>query len=42
MIDTTTFRGIRGLFFASNHPWVAVVLIAVVVALLYFQNQKRR
>ena len=35
-------RGTRGLFFLSNHPWVAVVLIAVVVALLYYQTHRKR
>jgi hypothetical protein len=32
----------RGLFFASNHPWVAVVVLAVVVALIVYQTRKRR
>ncbi len=42
MIALTTLRGTRGLFFLSHHPWVAVVLIAVVIAVLHLQNQKRR
>lgn len=33
----------RGMFFLSNHPWVAVVLLIVVVALvLYFNNRNQR
>ncbi|MCW2760042.1 MAG: hypothetical protein JWR85_243 [Marmoricola sp.] len=35
-------RGTRGLFFLGNHPWVAVIVIAVIVGLLYYQNQRRR
>lgn len=42
MTDLTTLRGTGVLFFLSHHPWIAVVLIAVVIAVLYFQNQKRR
>lgn len=33
----------RGMFFLSHHPWVAVVLLVVVVALvLYFNNRNQR
>jgi len=35
-------RGMRGMFFLSNHPWVAVIVIAVIVGLLYHQNQRKR
>ena len=33
----------RGMFFLSHHPWVAVVLLLVVVALvLYVNNRNQR
>jgi hypothetical protein len=33
----------RGMFFLSHHPWVAVVLLVVVVALvLYVDNRDER
>lgn len=36
-----SLRGARGVFFLSHHPWIAVVLIAVVVGLVYYQNQRK-
>lgn len=35
-------RSVRGLFFLSNHPWVAVLVIAVVIGLVCYQNQHKR
>jgi hypothetical protein len=32
----------RGLFFMSHHPWVAVVVLAVIVALVIYQSRQRR
>ncbi len=41
MLDAIRGRP-RGLFFLGNHPWVAVVVLAVVVALIVYQTRKRR
>jgi hypothetical protein len=42
VVDDERIRSVRGLFFLSHHPVVAVVVIALVVAFTYYQNQNRR
>ncbi len=32
----------RGMFFLSHHPWVAVVLLVVVVALVLYSNNRNQ
>ena len=34
-------RGTRGIFFLSHHPWIAVILIATLVTLVYYQNHRK-
>jgi hypothetical protein len=42
VIPEATLRGTRGLFFLSHHPWVAVILIALLIGLVYYQNHRKR
>jgi hypothetical protein len=42
VIVEALLRSTRGIFFLSHHPWVAVVLIAAVIALVYYQNHRKR
>ena len=32
----------RGMFFLSHHPWVGVVLLVVLVALVLYLNQRNQ
>jgi hypothetical protein len=40
--EMARLRGTRGLFFLSDHPWVAVVVIALIIGLVYYQSHHRR
>jgi len=40
--DEVILRGVGGMYFLSQHPWVVVIVIGVVVGLLYYQNQRKR
>ena len=32
----------RGMFFLSHHPWVAVVLLVIVVAVVMYLNNRNQ
>jgi hypothetical protein len=41
MLEAARMRP-RGLLFLSNHPWVALVVLAVIVGLVIYLSRKRR
>ena len=41
MSELVRLRGFRGMFFLSHHPWAAVLVLAIVVAVILWQQKQR-
>ena len=41
MTELVPLRSLRGMFFLSHHPWAAVLVLAIVVAVVLVQQRRR-